>query len=97
MTMDQLKKRGRHLTSRCPHCGKEDKNIDHLLLLCTKAQELWAVLFAIFGVNWVLPCSIWETLIGWKGPFARKTLKMTWMAAPICIFGQFGGRGIGCL
>ena len=73
--MDQLKKRGRHLASRCPLCGKEEENLDHLLLLCTKVKEIWAVFFVIFGVNWVLPYSITETLIGWKGPFAGKTMK----------------------
>ena len=54
LTMEQLKKRGRHLASRCPLCGKEEENIDHLLLLCTKVQELCAMLFAIFGVSLVL-------------------------------------------
>ena len=80
--MDQLKKKGRHLASRWPLCGKEEENLDHLLLLCTKVQEIWVVLFVIFAVNWVLPCSIRETLIGWKGPFAGKTTKKIWMAAP---------------
>ena len=73
--MDQLKRRGKHLASRCPLCGKEEENLNHLLLFCPKAQDLWVVLFTIFGVKWVLPCSTGETLEGWKGSFVRKDLK----------------------
>ena len=84
--MNQLKKRGRHLASRCSLCRKEEEKLDHLLL-CTKTQELWAVLFSIFRVNWVFPCFIRESLLGWRGPFARKVLKKIWMATPLCLFG----------
>ena len=66
--------------------GKEEGNLDNLLLLCTKVQEIWAVLFVIFGVNRVLPRSIRETLISWKGPFAGKTMKKIWTISPLCIF-----------
>ena len=38
MTLDQFKKRGRHLINRCPLCDEDEENIDHLLLLCKKAR-----------------------------------------------------------
>ena len=79
-------KGGRHLASRCPLCGKEEESLDHLLLHCSKTHKLWTVVFAIFGVNWVLPSSLKETLLGWKDPFARKILKKIWMVAPLCLF-----------
>ena len=44
------------------------------------------MLFAIFGVNWVLPSSIRETLLGWIEFFARKILKKFLMMAPLCLF-----------
>lgn len=47
--MGQLTKSGRHLASRCPLCGKEEENIDHLLLHYSEVQDLWAFLFTIFG------------------------------------------------
>ena len=40
LTMDKLKKMGRHLANRCPLCGKDGENIDHLFLHCMLAREL---------------------------------------------------------
>ena len=70
MTMDQLKKRVRQLANRCPLCGKEEENLDHLMLHCLKTCNLWNLLFAIFGVNWVMPGSFRDILEGWRRPFA---------------------------
>ena len=83
LTLDQLKKRGKHLANRYPLCGKEEENINHLLLFCTKVQDIWTLLFTIFGVNWVLSGLVRENLEGWQGSFARKKLQM---AAPIWLF-----------
>ena len=66
LTMEQLKKRGRHLSSRCPLCGKDEERLDHLLLHCPKAYNLWALIFTIFRINGVLPRSIKDTLAGGK-------------------------------
>ena len=57
-------------------CGREEENLDHLLLQCAKVQDLWALLLAIFGINWVLPCSVRESMAGWKGPFVREKKKL---------------------
>ena len=84
--MNQLKKRGRHLANRCTLCAEEEENTDHSLLHCKLARDLWALLFAIFGINWVLPCSVKETLLSWKDSFARKKCKNIWMPAPLCLF-----------
>ena len=40
LTMEQLKKRGRQLASRCPLCGKDKESLDHLLLRYTKVYNL---------------------------------------------------------
>ena len=63
LTLDQLKKRGRVLANRCFLCGKDEETIDHLLLHCFVAGLLWDLLLAIFGVNWVFPKLVRETLI----------------------------------
>ena len=83
--MEHLKKRGRHLANRCPLCGKDEERLDHLLLHCPKVYNLWALIVTIFGVNWVLPRSINDTLVGWKGPPSRKSLKKVWMSALLCL------------
>ena len=31
-------------------------------LRCAKVQDLWALLFVIFGISWVLPSSVQEMM-----------------------------------
>ncbi|KAJ9707156.1 hypothetical protein PVL29_002241 [Vitis rotundifolia] len=86
LTLDQLKKRGRSLANRCFLCGMEEESIDHLLIQCSKARVLWEILFALFGVTWVLPSSVRDTLSGWCGFKLGKKRRKVWNAAPLCIF-----------
>ena len=86
LTLDLIKKRGRALANRCFLCGEEEETIDHLLIHCTKARLLWDLLLAIFGVPWVFPLSVRETLLSWRGTFVGKKRKKAWMAAPLSIF-----------
>ncbi|RVW50222.1 Threonine--tRNA ligase, mitochondrial 1 [Vitis vinifera] len=53
---------------------------------CSKARVLWELLFALFGVSWVLPYSVRDTLSGWSGFNMGKKRRKVWKAAPSCIF-----------
>ncbi|RVW42952.1 hypothetical protein CK203_076318 [Vitis vinifera] len=86
LTLDQLKKRGRCLANRCFLCCEEEESIDHILIQCSKARVLWELLFALFGVTWVLPYSVRDTLSGWSGFNMGKKRRKVWKAAPSCIF-----------
>lgn len=37
------------------HVQVEWGKMDHLLLHCDVAQELWTLLFCMFGILWVMP------------------------------------------
>ena len=99
LTLDQLKKRGRALATRCFLCGEGEETIDHLLLHCSKAKILWDMLLAIFGVTYVFPLTVKETLLSWHGSFVGKQCKKAWMAGPppppFAFFGQYGGKETG--
>jgi hypothetical protein len=41
----------------CSMCKKSGEFIDHLLLHCEVARELWTSIFSLFGVEWVMPRS----------------------------------------
>ena len=95
LTLDQLKKRGWILANRCFLCCVEEESIDHILIHCTKARVLWELLFAIFEVNWVLPLSVRDTLLGCRGFNMDKKRRNVWKAAPLCLFWAVWRKEIG--
>ena len=86
LTLDQLKKGGWTLANRCFLCCAEEKSIDHILIHCTKARVLWELLFGPFGVMWVIPYSVRDTLIGWRGINMGKKCSKVWMTASLRLF-----------
>ena len=46
---------------------------------------MWVTLFALLGDDWVLPLSLRELFLGWKGAILRKRAKKVVMAAPLCL------------
>ena len=86
LTLDQIKKRGRALANRCFLCGNDEETIDHLLLHSPVTRLLWDLLLAIFGVYWVFPKSVSETLISWCGTCVGKRRKKAWMPASLTLF-----------
>ena len=64
LTMDQLKKRGFSLASRCPFCGQTDKVLEHLFIHCPKIWKLWTTLFSLSEGGWVCPYMVKELLMG---------------------------------
>ena len=53
LTIDNFIRRGWVLVNRCCMCCAEVETIDHLLLHCLVVSQLWALIFAIFGLTWV--------------------------------------------
>ena len=75
LTLDLVQKKGWTLANRCFMCLEKEETIDHLFLHCLKTRVLWDLLFALFGVSWVLPSSVRETLLSWHGSFVGKKHK----------------------
>ena len=86
LTLDLLQKRGWVMTNRCFLCHKSEESIDHLLIHCEKTREVWMVFLSFFGVSWVFPLSVKETLLGWRGSFVGKKRKVAWQLGPLCLF-----------
>ena len=55
LTSSQLKKRGFHLASKCPFCGKKEEELEHILIHCSPIWGQWTDLLSAFGVSWVPP------------------------------------------
>lgn len=67
LTLNQIQKKGWALSNRCFLCQDYEESIDHLLLHCKKTREVWNLFFTLFGVCWVFPSSVRETLVRWDG------------------------------
>ena len=86
LTQDQLKRRGWILANRCCFCCVEEETINHILVHCSKAKILWDLVFSLFGVNWVLPFTVRDTLLSWYVSFKDKKYRKVWRAVPLCLF-----------
>ena len=58
--------------------------VDHLLLHCGKSHRLWSLVFRSFGISWVLPRSVVDTLFGWWN-WPGKYSSSIWNLAPLCL------------
>ena len=86
LALDRLQKWGWALANRCFLCQTCEESIDHLLLHCEKTREVWMLLLSFFGVSWVFPFSINETLLGWRGSLVGKKRKVAWQVGPLRLF-----------
>ena len=64
LTSDNLRGRGMVFVDWCIMCCCNGETVDHLLLHYGKAYRLWSLVFRSFGISWVLPRSIADTLFG---------------------------------
>jgi hypothetical protein len=84
LTLDNLGRRGLVVVNRCWLCETDGESVDHLLLNCAVARDLWITFFARFGLCWVMPCSIKELLASWW-TVGRTRSTVVWKMVPHCI------------
>jgi hypothetical protein len=63
LTFDNLRKRDMVVVEWCCICNKSGEFIDHLLIHCEVARELWSSILNLFGVNWVIPRRMSDLLV----------------------------------
>ncbi|XP_065620529.1 uncharacterized protein LOC136063704 [Quercus suber] len=83
-TGDILRRRGVAFVDRCIMCRSNGETVNHLLLHCEKAYLLWSLVFRTFGISWVLPRSVADTLFGWWNWFGKHSSSI-WNLAPLCL------------
>ena len=75
LTLDKLQRRGWHLSNRCYLCGRNEESTHHILLHYPMVSRLWVLFFSLVGLSWVLPKTVKEALLSWKGSFVGKKKK----------------------
>ena len=66
-------------------CKEDGETVDHLLLHCDFAKELWDMVFVLFGLHWVMPRRVIELFACWQGKFGRHQHINIWRAIPHCL------------
>jgi hypothetical protein len=84
LTLDNLGRRGLVVVNRCWLCESDVESVDHLLLHCAVARDLWTTFFARFGLCWVMPRSVKELLASWWTA-GRTRSAVVWKMVPHCI------------
>jgi hypothetical protein len=51
-------------------CKQSGESVDHLLLHCPLAWELWSMVLGLFGVHWEMPCRVLDLWAGWRAVMA---------------------------
>jgi hypothetical protein len=60
LTLNNLRKRHVIVMDWCCMCKKSEESIDHLLLHCKVARDLWVSAFRLFGIEWSCPNWWWS-------------------------------------
>ena len=60
--------------------------MNHLLLHCRVAYELWSMVFCFFDIHWVMPYKVSELLTSWHGKFGRHQNIDLWRFVLHCLF-----------
>ena len=85
LTMNQLKKRGFSMTSRCPFCGEAKEAFEHLLIHCPNIWCMWSALFSLSGDCWVCHFLVKDMILGWPSLPLRKKVSKHWTTVPFCL------------
>jgi hypothetical protein len=85
LTHDNLRKMNVIVIEWCCLCKKSGEFIDHLLLHCEIARNLWSYILILFGVEWVMPQTVLELLNSWGAAIRYGRAKEAWRLAPLCL------------
>ena len=85
LTGDNLRRRSVILVSWCCMCKADGETVNHLLLHCSYAKEIWDMVFAMFGVLWVMLGGVGELFACWQGKMGKHPKHLIWRAVPHCL------------
>jgi hypothetical protein len=91
LTIDNLCRRMVVVIDWCFMCKKAGETVDHLLIHCDYARELWSLVFSLFGVSWVIPHIVLELLACWWRRASARSHNAIWNATPLCLMWLLGG------
>ena len=85
LTVDNLWKMKVWILDWCYICKSNGESVDHLLLHCPVAMDLWSMVLGLFGVTWVMPHIVLGLLGCWQGSFGHHWNGYIWFIVPHCL------------
>uniref|UniRef100_A0A2N9HQK9 Reverse transcriptase zinc-binding domain-containing protein n=1 Tax=Fagus sylvatica TaxID=28930 RepID=A0A2N9HQK9_FAGSY len=85
LTTDNLRRRRILILDWCCMCQSDGESVNHLLLHCRVAQELWNMILNMFGVSWVMPRDVVDLLSCWSGNVGKGDAGVIWRVIPHCL------------
>ncbi len=85
LTAENLRRRRVIIVSWCCLCKMDGESVDHLLLHCAYAKELWDLVFAMFGIAWMMPATVRDLFDCWLGKMGKYPIHTIWRAVPHCL------------
>ena len=83
--MDNLRNDGLIVPNWCCLCKRSGKSVDHLLLHCSVARELWCMVFGVFGMQWVMPATVLGHFSGWPVHLGQQRNLTVWQLVGYCV------------
>ena len=80
----ELSKRNIILVSWCCLCKENGVTFDYLLLHCPFLKEIWDLVFALFGLQWLMPRKVIDLLACWQGYIGWDWHRAIWRRIPHC-------------
>ena len=85
LIIDNLRKRHFVVLEWCYMCKGCGESVNHLLLHCPIASEIWSMIFCLFGICWVMPQRVADLLDCWSCNFRRHCNIVVWRIVPHCL------------
>ncbi|XP_059627693.1 uncharacterized protein LOC132270534 [Cornus florida] len=82
LTTDNLR-RSQVVVNGCYMCKKTGESVNHLLIHCLVARDVFLV---ALGIPWVFSESMVDLLESWRGCTVESRVRDAWRATPLCIW-----------
>jgi len=78
LTHDNLHSHHIMVVEWCCMWKKNKESIDHLLLHCDVARDIWSFFYSLFGVKWVMLRRVLDLLSSWGSSLGHGQVQNFW-------------------
>lgn len=96
LTQDNLNRKGFYMVNRCTLCRKNEETVNHLLLHCSVAIDIWSMLYRFFELSLVMPQNLRRAQLSWSLWNVDKAIMKIWLMILQLFSGAHGQRNRRC-